>query len=170
MKAFCYTENIFGSLCAVGMRIMNWGTRGPKPIVHRPSHLHNGSHLRPRTIPVVRFVHVLCCVAFLSTLLSFSLSRYTTVCSMHSSRFNISRRPRARRSSTFSRPKVGLLVRHLSLPLLPYDRVVPLWAQTRLDPEPWLFSPYPPKLSKWMQPTVPLLYVYTRPPIGTYVR
>lgn len=53
---------------------------GPKPIVHRPSHLHNGSHLRPRTVPVVRFVHVLCCVAFLSTLLSFSLSRYTTVC------------------------------------------------------------------------------------------
>lgn len=167
MKAFCYTENIFGSLCAVGMRIMNSGGPAQNPLsiaplisitgpifVHVPSPLFDSCTF----FAALLFFPLFFLFLFLATL-QFAQCIHLA--------FNISRR--ARRSSTFSRPEVGLLVRHLSLPLLLCDRVVPLWAQTRLDPEPWLFSPYPPKLSKWMQPTVPLLYVYTRPPIGTYV-
>lgn len=152
------------------MRIMNSGGPAQNPLSIAP--------LISITGPI--FVHVpsplFDSCTFFAALLFFPLlflSLFLATVqfgSMHSSRFNISRRPRARRSCTFSRPEVGLLVRHLSLPLLPCDRVLPLWAQTRLDPEPWLFSPYPPKLSKWMQPAVPLPYVYARSPIGTYVR
>lgn len=36
MKAFCYTENIFGSLCAVGMRIMNSGGPAQNPLSIAP--------------------------------------------------------------------------------------------------------------------------------------
>ena len=72
---------------------------GPKPIVRRLSHLHNGSHLRPRSLfSVLPLVHALSpSFPFFSFFLSLSLSssRIAAVCP---SRFNVSQSwPRTRR-------------------------------------------------------------------------
>lgn len=144
-----YRKHIWIIVRRIGMGIMNSRGPAPKPIVRRAlSHLHNGSYLRPRSFSLFLDKHhayhhssPLFSPFPLSLSPSLFLIPFTAILSL-SLLVAVARPSRSNQDSngldsTFSRPKVA------SPPFDISRYRFSLWAQTRLDPEPWLFSPLP---------------------------